>query len=485
MEDGHDPLLHPGLEVDEHVSAADQVHAAERRVPGHVVPCEDAHVADGLDHPVTAVDLGEEPLQACRRDVLGDVREVPSRSRLLHGALGEVGAEDLEGRARALLGHGFQQADDDRIDLLAGGAPGHPNPHRHAGRPILQQPRQDLARQDLVGARVAEEGGDRDEALLVEGLRFARVALEVGRVLLQRLDVGERHAPRDPPLDGRGLVGAEIGSGRPAKGGQDRTEAVLLLRRRGRRLVRALPAGRRDHVGMATQPGELLRDALRRQDEVHAPRGDGAARHAVVRGRLQVLREDDAAFGLDRPRSERPVRAGPGEDHSDRLAAPGVGERAQEGVDRKVPAPRGDARDQLQHVSFDGDVVPPRGDVDVVGLDRRVPPDLGDRQAAALRQQVGQDALVAGVQVLHQHEGHAGVRRQRSEKLPEGLQPAGGSPRADDGEITSRRTGLGFVRLARHGLGLGRPTRLRSRSRRTTARRLLAARAQDGAPFCN
>ena len=220
---------------------------------------------------------------------------------------------------------------------------------------------------------------------------------------------------------------------------------------------------------------------LRRQDEVHAPRGDGAARHAVVRGRLQVLGKDDASFRLDRPRSERPVRAGPGQDHADRLAAPGLGERAQEGVDRKVPAPRGDARDQLQHVSLDGDVVPPRGDVDVVGLDRRVPSDLGDRQAASLRQQVGQDALVAGVQVLHQHEGHAGVGRQRSEKLPERVQPAGGGPHADDGEITSRRTGLAFVRLARHGLG--RRTRPRSRSRRTMARRLFAARAQDGAPF--
>ena len=256
--------------------------------------------------------------------------EVPSRPRLLHGALGEVGAEDLEGGIRPLLSRGFQQADDDRIDLLAGGAPGHPHPHRRAGRPILQQPRQDLAGQDLEGARVAEEGSDRDEALLMEGLRLVRVALEVARVLLQRLDVGERHAPRDPPLDGRRLVRAEVGAGRPAKQGQDRAEAILLLRRRGRRLVRPLVAGRRDHVGMAAEPGELLRDALRRQDEVHAPRGDGAARHAVVRGRLQVLGEDDAAFRLDRPRSERPVRPVP-----DRITPTALLPRASASVRRK------------------------------------------------------------------------------------------------------------------------------------------------------
>ena len=385
MQDGHDPLLHPWLEVDEQVSAADQVHAAERRVPGHVVSCEDAHVAEGLDHPVAAVHLGEEPLQAGRRDVLGDLREVVSRPRFLHGALGKVGAEYLEGGARPLLSRGFQQADDDRVDLLAGGATGHPHSQRRAGRPILQQARQHLARQHLEDARVSEEGSDRDQALLMQGLRLVRVGLEVARVLFERLDVGERHATCDPPLDRRRLVRAEIGAGRPAEQGQDRAQAILRLRRLGRLLVSALVA-LRDHVGMAAEASELLRDASRRLDEVDAPRGDGAARHAVMRGRLKVLGEDDAAFRLDRPRSKRPVRAGPGEDHGDRLAAPGLGQRAQEGVDRQVSARGGDARDQLQHVTFDGDVVAPGGDIDVIGLDRRVPLDLGDRHSASLGQ---------------------------------------------------------------------------------------------------
>ncbi len=182
VEEGQYPLLQPRLEVDEHVAAADQVHAAERRVPGHVMSCEDAGVADRLDHPVAAVHLGEEPLQALRRDVLRDVRQVPSRPRLLQGTLGEVGAEDLEGRSRLQPARAFQEADDDRIDLLAGGAPGHPHPHGHAGRPVLQQPRQDLLAQHLVRARVAEEGGDRDEAVLIEGLHLVRVAFEVARV---------------------------------------------------------------------------------------------------------------------------------------------------------------------------------------------------------------------------------------------------------------------------------------------------------------
>ncbi len=76
------------------------------------------------------------------------------------------------------------------------------------------------------------------------------------------------------------------------------------------------------------------------------------------------------------------------------------------------------ARDQLQHAALDRDVLLPRGDVDVVGLDRRVLLDLGDRHAAPLGEQLGQDAFVARVQVLHEHVGHARIDRQRPQELP-------------------------------------------------------------------
>ena len=64
---------------------------------------------------------------------------------------------------------------------------------------------------------------------------------------------------------------------------------------------------------------------------------------------------------------------------------------------------------------------------------------------------------MAGVQVLHEHEGHAGVDRQRSQELSECVQSAGRGPHADDGEVAPRRTGLDFVLLAGHGLGRSLP----------------------------
>ena len=470
VEQRHHPLLHAGLEVDEHVPAADQVHAAERRIPGQVVPREDAHVADGLEDLVAAVPLAEEPAQAFGRDVLCAVRQVASRARLLERALGQIGAEDLEGWARLQLACRLEQADHERVDLLAGGATRHPHPHGRSLRPVPHQARQELLAQHFIGGGVAEEGRDRDEAVFVERSDLVRVAFEVARVLLQRLDVGERHAPRDPPLDGRRLVRAEVGARRLAQQGEDRPDTVPRLRRR--RLARPLFPGRSGDVGVAAEACELLRDALGRQDVVHAIRRDDAARHAVVRGRGRVLGEDDAAFRLDRLRSERPVRARPGQDHADRPAALGLGQRAQEGVDRQVAAARGDARDQLQHTPFEGDVALPRGDVDVVGLDCRVLLELGDRHPAALGQQLGQDALVVGVQVLHEHVGHARVVRQRSQQQLERVQAAGRGTDADDREGAFRQTGPKLVRLASQRLRRGRSHGLRSRSRRTAVCRL-------------
>ena len=61
---------------------------------------------------------------------------------------------------------------------------------------------------------------------------------------------------------------------------------------------------------------------------------------------------------------------------------------------------------------------------------------------------------MAGVEVLHEHEGHAGVDRQRPQDLSECVQPAGGGPHADDGKGALRRTILdSFVPLTGRGLG--------------------------------
>jgi len=46
--------------------------------------------------------------------------------------------------------------------------------------------------------------------------------------------------------------------------------------------------------------------------------------------------------------------------------------------------------------------------------------------------------LVLGVQMLDQHEGHAGVGGEFSQKLAEGFEAPGGGADTDDGERGSR-----------------------------------------------
>jgi hypothetical protein len=127
--------------------------------------------------------------------------------------------------------------------------------------------------------------------------------------------------------------------------------------------------------------------------------------------------------------------------------------------------------------SLRGEVQPPvlyrevlagRNDVNVVGLDLRAVGGLGDGQGGAGLEQVGQFTLVVGVQVLHEHERHAGILRERFEERLHGPQPARAGPDADDGEGqilalrlrsggAGRRVGRffegGAVRFGRAGIG--------------------------------
>ena len=70
----------------------------------------------------------------------------------------------------------------------------------------------------------------------------------------------------------------------------------------------------------------------------------------------------------------------------------------------------------------------------MVGLDGQVLRRLQDGQVGDPGQQVAQLALVLGVEVLHHHDGHAGVLRQVREQVAECLQAPGRGPNPHDDE---------------------------------------------------
>ena len=88
----------------------------------------------------------------------------------------------------------------------------------------------------------------------------------------------------------------------------------------------------------------------------------------------------------------------------------------------------------------------------MIGRDPKPLARLDDRHVGGPGQELGQPALMAGIEVLDQHEGHAGLRRQMGEELGEGLETPGGRAYPDDGK---RAFGPLLVRRIERRVGFG------------------------------
>ncbi len=148
------------------------------------------------------------------------------------------------------------------------------------------------------------------------------------------------------------------------------------------------------------------------------------------------MRHDHAAFALDGPHPEGAVAAGAGKDNADGAFALVLGERAEEEVDRQALAARGNRFQQLQRAVEKRHVAIGRNDVGAIDLHRHAVLDLEHLHAGVATDEVGENALVVRCQMLHQHEGHAGIGSggHAGEKRLERRQPPGRGTNADDGE---------------------------------------------------
>ena len=478
-------LLHAGLEIDQQIAAGDDVDARERRIADEVLPREYDHLAQRLDDAVAAALVNEEALQSFRREVRREALGVQAVAGLVEQRIVEIGGEHLQLAPAGLLLRHFNEGHRDGVSLLAGGATEHPHAECFVAA-LRQQPGQDLALQHGERVGVAKEAGHADQHVGKQRVELPGVAVQELRVLRQRVAPAQQHAPRDAALDGARLVEREIDAAMVAQQGQHALEAALVaallavlalavlglgarapgphvgrcaaarwqrrcvvLVRRRVLVVRLRLAGRlgrsaRD-VRMLGQARELERDRLGREHEIDAARGRGAARHRVVLGRI-VLREGDAAFGLDGLQPERAVGRGAGEDDPDGAFVLVLGQRLEKEVDRAQRRARLLARLQLQHARANAQLGVGRYDVDVIRLDAQIVRDLAHRHDRGAREQLGQRTFVQRVKVLHQDEGHAGVHRQMREQLGESLQATGRGADADD---RKRRAGERFVAFVR------------------------------------
>ena len=145
-----------------------------------------------------------------------------------------------------------------------------------------------------------------------------------------------------------------------------------------------------------------------------------------------VLRERDAAGGLDLADAQRAVRARARQNDADRGRPLDRRERAQEMIDRVMRAPIVGTRRHGEHTVGDRDAGVGLNDVDVVRRDLGAVGGIDDRHRGVRLQQLGQTTLMFGIEVLDDHQRQARSRWQRVEEMREGTEASGRGTDADD-----------------------------------------------------
>src|SRR5437870_13377054 len=119
MKDGHDPFLQNRLEVDQHVTATDDVDPRKRRVLEKIVPSENTDIADPLINSIAAFHFDEKASQPFRRNVRRNALRVGPWSGFLNTSLCEVRAKKLDGNIGASIRQQLEERNCLRVGLFA------------------------------------------------------------------------------------------------------------------------------------------------------------------------------------------------------------------------------------------------------------------------------------------------------------------------------------------------------------------------------
>ena len=288
----------------------------------------------------------------------------------------------------------------------------------------------DALGQKFENADVTKKARDIDQQIPGELIALVRVPTQEIEILGGGLDPRQRHPPLDAPLERAVLVEREVMNRHRAQDSDNVRQEVLhrLQRRRFRRL--------RHEDLTALARDQRLGDLRGAEHEIDRAGCDSAARHAVIVGFADVLRDDEAAFRLHRFQAETAVGAGSGKDHADGARPVFASQRIQEEVERK---PRAVSRLRLRNpqraLVVDRQIDARRNDIDALAFDRHSLGRLQDRHRRVARKQIDHHAVVARVEMLHDDEGHAVDGRQRVQKLPAGVEASGRSADGDDRKI--------------------------------------------------
>ena len=119
MKDGHDPFLQDRREVDQDITATDDVDPRKRRIFEKVVPSENTNVADRFINSIATFHFDKKASQPFRRDIGRNTLWVDPCAGFLNASLAEVRAEKLDGNIGASISQEFEQRNCLRVGLFA------------------------------------------------------------------------------------------------------------------------------------------------------------------------------------------------------------------------------------------------------------------------------------------------------------------------------------------------------------------------------
>ena len=323
----------------------------------------------------------------------------------------------MDGKSALRFAEEFVETDGDGVNLFAGGATGDPDADGVAAPWVVGKHFGKRLAQDGEGFGIAKKAGDADEQVAIELAQLVGMLFGVAGIIAESIETQHHHAAADTAADGGGFVMGEIDFGAGAQEIEDALEVVAIAF--GEFFGAGHTGAGGDEIRMVADFGEFAADIGGAEDEIDGTGGDGIAGHAAEAGGGFILCKGDAAFRFDSAQAETSIGSVAGEDDADSAAALDGGQRAEEDIDGQVRA--GFAAGELEVAVHNHHAGVGRDDVDAVGLNVHAIVNGDDGHFSGRRQDFAKQALVLGVEMLDEHEGHAGRRFDGAEELTEGF----------------------------------------------------------------
>src|SRR6266404_6869959 len=167
MQKRDDFFLRHRLEVDQEITAANQIHSGERRIGKDVLLSEHAHITDRFADAISAIFFDKETPETIGRYIFSNVLGVEAGSGSLNTPVVDIGGKDLHGDMISPLVCQLGKRHGYGVRLFARRTTQDPDPHRLLVRSTFNDLREDVFLEQSECFRVPEKARHVYENVLI------------------------------------------------------------------------------------------------------------------------------------------------------------------------------------------------------------------------------------------------------------------------------------------------------------------------------